>query len=111
MRVGAVLTVVLASICTSGGGWAHDWYTDLRQPSTGQPCCSDRHCHRIDDAYVRIAAGQLQILINHSWYEVDPSVILSRRSPDGNVHACWEHNRRGYSASIRILCVILPPET
>jgi hypothetical protein len=110
-RVGAALTVLVASLCIPSVCWAHGWYSELRQPDNGELCCGGQDCHRIDDDGVRIGDGRLQIFIEGSWHEVDPDLILSTRSPDGDLHACWAYYRHFYYAQMKILCVILPPDS
>jgi hypothetical protein len=111
MKVWAVITVFAASLCIPTVDWAHDWYSDLRQPGTNQLCCGDHHCHHIDDGNVRIHGDNLQIFIEGLWHKVDSRLILSRRSPDEKLHACWLNYRHRESAPIAILSVILPPES
>jgi hypothetical protein len=82
---------------------AHDWYSDLRQPGTGRPCCGGYDCRPLLAPQVRhMADGTMQFFLDDEWRGVDPAVILERASPDGRVHACWN------AGSKRLLCVILP---
>jgi hypothetical protein len=83
---------------------AHDWYTRLRAPD-GSQCCGRTDCHKLDWSQVRrSSAGTLELLIGDHWLPVPFEAILSIRSPDGHVHACWPANGE------RIRCVILPPD-
>jgi hypothetical protein len=66
------------SLCTPGIDWAHEWYNNLKQPATNEPCCGGQHCHPVDDDDVRAAGDKLQIFIEGSWQKVDPSLILGR---------------------------------
>src|SRR5262245_39569289 len=115
MKVGAVLPVLVASFCAPGISWAHDWYSALRQPGSGQSCCRDSDCHRVDDDEIRFFGGQLQIFIEGSWRTIAPGLILSTTSPDGGLHACWTSSGSNHftphGPHLRILCVILPPES
>jgi hypothetical protein len=62
-------------------------------------------CHELDWSQVRrTSEGRLELLIGGSWLPVPFEAILSIRSPDGHVHACWP------ASDERIRCVILPPE-
>jgi hypothetical protein len=83
---------------------AHDWYTGLRAPD-GSLCCNQRDCHELDWSQVRRAPdGELEVLIEGHWLVVPFQAVLSIKSPDGHVHACWPADGE------RIRCVILPPE-
>ena len=96
--------VALVSLALPTEPAAHDWYTGLRAPD-GSSCCSQRDCHQLDWSQVRRAPnGELELLIDGRWLPVPFEAILSMRSPNGHVHACWPP--RGEI----IRCVILPPE-
>jgi hypothetical protein len=83
---------------------AHDWYTGLRAPD-GASCCNQTDCHELDWSQVRRAPdGELELLIEGHWLPVPFRAILSIKSPDGHVHACWPAGGK------RLTCVILPPE-
>jgi hypothetical protein len=83
---------------------AHDWYSGLRSPD-GVSCCNQRDCHELDWSQVRRAPdGELELLIEGRWLHVPFRAVLSIKSPDGHVHACWP------AGSERLVCVILPPE-
>jgi hypothetical protein len=85
------------------GAAAHDWYTGLRQPGTGRPCCGGYDCGPLRPDQIRHAdTGHMQFFLDGAWRNVDPAVILERPSPDGRVHACWN------ATDQQLLCVILP---
>ena len=87
----------------SSGVDAHDRYSDLHQPGTGQSCCGGYDCRPLLATQIRhIIDGAMQFFLDDEWRDVDPAVILERPSPDGRVHACWN------AGSKRLLCVILP---
>src|SRR5262245_40289188 len=91
MRVGAVLTVLVVSLCAPGILWAHDWYSDLKQPSSGAYCCGPNDCHPLDKDKVRSVGDQLLIYVGGMWRKVDLGIILQRRSPDGRLHVCTQY--------------------
>jgi hypothetical protein len=98
-----LLIVVAASVLPIQAA-AHDWYTGLRAPD-GSFCCDQRDCHELDWSQVRRALdGELELLIEGHWLRVPFQAILSIKSPDGHVHACWP------AGAERLHCVILPPE-
>jgi hypothetical protein len=99
------LAVLLAwlGVTPSGRVEAHDWYSGLRQPGTGRPCCGGYDCQALRPQQIRyVEDGRMQFLLDDEWRDVDPAVILERPSPDGRVHACWN------TPSRQLLCVILP---
>ena len=82
---------------------AHDWYSNLRQPITGMPCCGGYDCRPLLPQQIRYTkGGGMQFFLDGEWRDVDPAVILALPSPDSRVHACWNATDR------RLLCVILP---
>jgi hypothetical protein len=97
-------SIVLAVVLLPTEAIAHDWYSGLRAPD-GTPCCGQTDCHELAWSQVRRAPdGTLELLIVDHWLPVPFEAILSMKSPDGHVHACWPSSRE------RIRCVILPPE-
>jgi len=70
----------------------HDWYKDLKQPSTGYSCCngrsntSDGDC-RPTRAYLS-DDGMWYALLNGRWVPVPPRVVLQQLAPDGRSHIC-----------------------
>jgi hypothetical protein len=96
--------IALAAVVLPTQVAAHDWYTGLRA-SDGSLCCSRTDCHELDWSQVRRApGGGLELLIERQWLPVPFEAILSTKSPDGHVHACWP------ASGGNIRCVILPPE-
>jgi hypothetical protein len=96
--------IVLAASALPIPAAAHDWYTGLRAPD-GSLCCNQRDCHKLDWSQVRRTPdGELELLIEGHWLSVPFQAILSIKSPDGHVHACWP------AGGERIRCVIVPPE-
>jgi hypothetical protein len=96
---------ILAWLCVMPKGElrAHDWYSDLRQPGTGIPCCGMLECRPLQATQIRtVEGGRMQFLLDHEWRDVDPTLILDLPSPDGRVHARWSSYMK------RLLCVILP---
>ena len=70
----------------------HDWYKELKQPGTGYSCCNgtvngiEGDC-RPTRAYLQ-DDGTWRALIDGSWVEVPPRVVLKQLAPDGNSHIC-----------------------
>jgi hypothetical protein len=96
--------IVLTAAAVPIQAMAHDWYSGLRAPD-GSPCCGETDCHKLDSSQVRRAPdGRLELLIVGHWLPVPFEAILSIKSPDGHVHACWPLTGE------RIRCVIVPPE-
>ena len=96
--------IVIATLLLPIPAAAHDWYNGLRAPD-GSLCCNERDCHELDWSQVRRAPdGELELLIEGHWLAVPFQAVLSIKSPDGHVHACWP------AGGERIRCVILPPE-
>ena len=97
--------IVLTAAALPSQVTAHDWYNGLRAPD-GSLCCGQTDCHQLDWAQVRRAPdGGLELLIADHWLPVPFETILSIKSPDGHVHACWP------ASGERIRCVIVPPES
>jgi hypothetical protein len=83
---------------------AHDWYNGLHAPDRSL-CCNQTDCHELEWWQVRRASGgELELLIEGHWLPVPFQAILSIKSPDGHVHACWP------AGGARLVCVILPPD-
>jgi hypothetical protein len=82
---------------------AHDWYSNLRQPITGLPCCGGYDCRPLLPQQIRYTkGGGMQFFLDDKWRDVDPAVVLEVPSPDSRVHACWN------ATDHQLLCVILP---
>jgi hypothetical protein len=97
--------IVLTAAALPIQATAHDWYNGLLAPD-GSLCCGQTDCHQLDWSQVRRAPdGRLELLIADHWLPVPFEAILSIKSPDGHVHACWP------ASGERIRCVILPPES
>ena len=70
----------------------HDWYKELKQPGTGYSCCNgtangvEGDC-RPTRAYLQ-EDGTWRALIDGSWVEVPPRVVLKQLAPDGGSHIC-----------------------
>ena len=89
---------------------AHDWYSGLASPATGEPCCSDRDCQAVGHRYGPEGHG-LEVEIEGAWVPVAPGTLLSIPSPDGRAHACfWRHWTLDRRMVPEIRCVILPGE-
>jgi hypothetical protein len=98
------LLIVVVALALPIPAAAHDWYTGLHAPD-GSLCCNQSDCHQLDWSQVRRAPnGALELLIEGYWLSVPVEAILSMKSPDGHVHACWP------KSGDRIRCVIVPPE-
>jgi hypothetical protein len=97
--VGACISV---SLCTSSAV-AHDWYTGLVDPITGNSCCGGQDCRPVPREDVRLGQdGDLELFLDGAWRHADPRTILKISSPDSRVHACWFHLFQ------ELRCVILP---
>ena len=70
----------------------HDWYKELKQPSTGYSCCNGR-CNSIEGdcrptrAYIN-DDGMWYALLDGRWVPVPPRVVLKQLAPDGRAHIC-----------------------
>jgi hypothetical protein len=70
----------------------HDWYQELKQPSTGYSCCNgtmngiEGDC-RPTRAYVT-EDGQWRALIDGRWVPIPPRAVLEQLAPDGRSHIC-----------------------
>ena len=70
----------------------HDWYQELKQPSTGYSCCNgtangvEGDC-RPTRAYLN-EDGQWYALLEGRWVQVPPTVVLKQLAPDGRSHIC-----------------------
>ena len=76
----------------------HEWYTGLRAPDTGIPCCDVRDCAPaemcVDDS------GKEGLLISGACVPIDWTKVLNMISPDGEAHACV--------VTGQVRCIILP---
>lgn len=70
----------------------HDWYKDLKQPSTGYSCCNGRSNTSEGDCRPTRAYlsddGMWYALLDGRWVPVPPRVVLQQLAPDGRSHIC-----------------------
>lgn len=100
-RLRGILIVVLL-LTVGDAALAHDWYTGLRSPKTGGQCCNDRDCEPVPHRSTPGGMG-VELMIDGTWFPVEPHTVLGLFSPDGQAHACWPR-----SGEVKIRCVILP---
>ena len=63
-RLMPLLLAFAAVVATAGPATAHDWYSGLKSPITGGPCCSTRDCEAVPSRY---ANGGLELYANGLW--------------------------------------------
>ncbi len=101
-----VLALALLPLLPGGPAAGHDWYEGLRSPR-GWPCCDKGDCQAVPYRLNR-ATGEDEIQVNGRWWTVDPNKVLSLASPDGKVHACWDHRYVLPAKRVTFRCIILP---
>ncbi|MBV9248293.1 MAG: hypothetical protein JO227_03465 [Acetobacteraceae bacterium] len=78
------------------------WFQSLRQPRTGESCCSIADCRQTD---FRVQDGHYEALIEGEWRAIPPEVILQRMdNPTGRAVVCYTPYRG-------VMCFIKGPET
>jgi hypothetical protein len=92
------LTVILL-LLAAGPAHGHDWYSELKD-ANGRSCCSLQDCHRVD-LCTPVGGGE-GLAIEGQCIKVPYDKVLDKPSPDGEVHACWNHR----NGEPNILCVI-----
>ncbi|HWL67143.1 MAG TPA: hypothetical protein VNS22_02040 [Geminicoccus sp.] len=103
------LTLALLPLLPAGPAGGHDWYEGLLSPR-GFPCCSRNDCQVVPYRLNR-ATGEEEIQVYGRWWPVDPRKVLALATPDGKVHACWDHRYVPPAERVTFGCIILPRMT
>jgi hypothetical protein len=78
------------------------WFEDLRQPDTGQSCCSIADCRPAD---YRIVEDHYEAFVDDQWMAVPSDKVLRRLdNPTGRAVVCW-------TRTLGIMCFVTGPET
>ena len=78
------------------------WFEDLRQPGTGQSCCSIADCRPVD---FHIVQDHYEAFVDDQWMQVPPEKVLRRfDNPTGRAVVCW-------TPSLGIMCFVEGPAT
>jgi hypothetical protein len=104
-RLMPLLLAFAAVVATAGPATAHDWYSGLKSPITGGPCCSTRDCEAVPSRY---ANGGLELYANGLWTPARREALLGVTAPDSQVHACWANRRSGEAP--RFICIMVGGE-
>lgn len=107
MRLGVVaLVLVLGGAAPPPGSPQADelapfagWITNLKNPTTGQGCCSMADCRAVQyrirgDSYEAFIGRDVFDRAPDAWVKVPDSVILHRPNPTGLAIACWSYWHR-----------------
>ena len=62
-----------------------DWYNSLKQPQTGDGCCSIADCRPFDS---RIVNDHYEIMLRGRWYTIPREAVLHRENKAGMAIAC-----------------------
>ncbi len=77
------------------------WFRDLREPDTGQSCCSIADCRPTE---ARTRGDHYEVLIEGQWLTVPPDKVLHRSdNPTGRPIVCW-------TRTLGIMCFVHGPE-
>ena len=67
----------------------HQWFEGLRQPSTGESCCSISDCQILRDGQWRQRGEGYEVSISGAWFKVPPKKVLYRHdNPTGGAVLC-----------------------
>jgi hypothetical protein len=104
---------LVVGFALSGLTYAHDWYSELKQPGTNSRCCGDQDCapypYRMNESETAWEA-----FILGKWWPIPPDKILKEvDSPDGQLHACcyygWtKENNCEAVDPVKFRCVVVP---
>lgn len=92
------LVAFLAAFCTPTDVLAHSWYP--------VECCSGYDCDVAGPASTN-AFGDL-VVTDGKRHLVIPDTVPRHRSPDNNVHLCYNRDEIRYGKPLEIYCVYLP---
>ncbi len=78
------------------------WFQDLRQPGTGQSCCSIADCRPVDS---RVVQNHYEAFVDDQWMTVPADKVLRRLdNPTGRAVVCW-------TPALGIMCFVEGPAT
>jgi hypothetical protein len=106
---GAIICLLLAVGVAMARPPAHvdpnlvPWFQGLKQPHTGEGCCSLADCRNVD---ARSTRDGFQALIAGSWVNVPRDAILDEPNPTGRPVACWIRSPTANAIIITILCFV-----
>jgi hypothetical protein len=77
------LLLALGCIALLGPAEAHDWYSGIRNPTTGVGCCGGNDCTPIDVA--RVVETRDEFIVDGVWHFNKDEAMPAQ---DGQYHAC-----------------------